>query len=149
MAYKLHLPDGLIVEVDTSTELHEAVRLLRPATTPVRPVQQPALPVQQNGAAPPDTATLRRFIRGMPSLQRNILDCLNGTSEGMNDVALRVNVGLEDNSKLGGTMSGLSKRAVKFGFTFNDVILKEIQQTSSGRHYLYTLTQGMRAAMNK
>lgn len=140
MAYKLRFPDGLVVEVDTASEFQEAVRVMRPLPTP-------ALPAQQGEALPLDAAILRRFIEGLPSKQRLILVCLANGPGSVRDEELRAAIGVEDNSKLGGSMAGLSKRAVSMGLTIEDILMKESWQNGQGRHYSYTITDGMRAVM--
>ena len=144
MAYKLTLPSGLVVEVDSSTELEEAVRVLLPQPIPPRPVQESVLP----DSPQVDPMILRRFLRGMPSKQRKILDCLNAASESATDEQLWAALGITDNTNLGGTMGALSKRAIKIGMTIDDAFLKTSWQNENGRHYSYTITEGMRAAMS-
>ena len=73
--------------------------------------------------------------------------CLNNAPGSVLDEELRAAIGAEDNARLGGTMAGLSKRAVKMGLTIDDIILKESWQNGRGRHYSYIITDGMRAAM--
>lgn len=140
MGYKLHFPDGLIVEVDSSAEFQEAMRIIRPLTPP-------ADTTPQDAAVAPDANILRRFVRGIPSKQRSILVCLASVTESVTDTALRAAIGVADNSKLGGTMGALSKRAVSMNLTIDDIFLKESWQNGDGRHYSYTMTDGMRAAM--
>lgn len=142
MSYKLHLPDGLVIEVDTSSELAEAVRVMRPTTAPV-----PALVVEQSDAAIPEAATYRRFLKGLPEKQRKILDCLSIASGGVPDERLWAVLGIIDNSKLGGIMGALSKKADKAGMTIKDAFSKQSRQDTTGRHYTYTITEAMRTTL--
>ena len=120
MPYKLSFPDGLVVEVDTSTEFHEAMRVIRPLPAPA-----PLPPMPQGVAIPLDASILRSFIRGIVGRQRAVLTCLHSAEGSVRDEELRAAIGVDDNAKLGGTMAGLSKRAIKIGLTMDDIILKE------------------------
>ena len=151
MAFKLTLPDGLVVEVDSAAELQEARNVLWPQQAPAHQAQQPELPVQpvDSPDSPPlDIIVFRRFLRGMPDKQRAIMDRLNAVfPESVRDEALWAVLGIHDNSKLGGTMGAIAKKAVKAGMTIDDAFTKNHWQADGVRHYSYTLTEGMRAAM--
>lgn len=143
MAYKISFPDGLVVEVDSVSEFQEALRVLRPLPIPTLA----PTPAQQGETLPLDASILRRFIRGIPRKQRAILGCLANAPGAVRDEELRVAIGVDDNAKLGGTMAGLSKRAGRMGLTIEDILRKESWQNGQGRHYSYTITDGMRTVM--
>ena len=140
MPFKLILPDGLVVEVDTSVELQQAVQVLRP---------QPALVslLQEGETIPLEASDLRRFMKGMPKKQRLMLACLANATGSVKDEELRAVIGAKDNAKLGGSMAAISKRAKAVGLTIDDIFDKEISKNSKGSHYSYTMTDAMRSVM--
>ena len=138
MGYKLILPDGLVVEMDSASELQQAVQVLS---------LQPTLVPLLNETIPLEASDLRRFLKGMPRKQRSMLTCLANASGSVKDEELRHLIGAKDNSKLGGTMAALSKRAKAVGLTIDDIFEKESWKNGKGRHYSYTMTDAMRSAM--
>lgn len=146
MAYKLILPDGLILECDSAEELRAALSIVR---RPPSIMQPPMAPPQPPVPVPVeiDTGKLRRFIRGISGRQRIILNRLAGAPNGLTDEDLRAALEIETNSELAGTMAGLSKNAKKDDFNISQVLTKTQFLNGTGRHYHYRLTEVMKSAM--
>lgn len=149
MAYKLRLPDGLMLEVDSPDELRTALAIVRrsergrQAPAPNPPVNQaPLVP-----APPVDVSLLRRFLRATPDRQRTVLNSLFQASQGLTDEELCAVLGIQGNAALGGTMAGLAKNARKLHFGIEHVLTKTQSHNGAGRHYHYAMTEQMKSAM--
>ena len=144
MAYRLKLPSGLVVEVDSSSELKEAVQALslQPSLIPEHQQSQSSSPHAS------DVSDVKGFLKGLPRKQRLILNCLAVATGNVSDARLRDVSSSKTNIKLGGTIGAISKRAKKFGLTLDDVLEREIGKDESGRHYNYTMPDSMKAAIN-
>jgi hypothetical protein len=138
MAFRLRLSDGLTIEVDSLDELRAAISIFRPTPLPQAP-QPLNLPLEAD--------LLRQFVRQLRGHPRQVVLHL-GRAEGVvRDDELRTVLGFQTNYQLAGTMGGLSKRAVRLGIAFDQVITREVHQNGAGRHYTYRLTDGMRAVI--
>ena len=138
---KLTLLDGLVVEMDTTAQLAEIVRMFRE-----QPVPEPQVEVPVE-ATPVDAATLRRFLRGLPDIQRSVLDFLYQSPESRTDEQLCAFLEIPGNRQLGGVMGAIARRAIGLGMTIDDAFAKDSWQSEGVRHYTYTMTGGMRAVM--
>ena len=139
MAFRLRLPDGLLVEVDSPHELQAAIAVLCPPPSANPPA----------ATLPPEADAFRRFqkaLKGHPHLVIQQLAKAEGT---VRDDELRTLLSFQTNYQLAGTMAGLAKQAKRQHLTLDQIVTKEQYQNESGKHYLYQLTDAMRATMTQ
>ena len=138
MGFRLRTPDGLIVEVDSTQELQAAIAVLRPQPPIINPTPS-TLPLEAD--------TLRRFHRTLKGGPRLVIQQLAKVDGPVQDDELRALLGFRSNNQLAGTMAGIAKKAKSQHLTLDQIVTKEQHQNGSGKHYLYRLTDAMRAAM--
>ena len=137
MAFRLRLPDGLLVEVDSPHELQAAIAVLRPSPSANPP---PA-------TLSPETNAFRRFQKALKGHSHLVIQQLAKAEGAVWDDELRTLLSFQTNNQLAGTMAGLAKQAKRQHLTLDQIVTKEQHQNGSGKHYVYRLTDAMRAAM--
>lgn len=136
MAIRVRL-GSIVVEVDTPGELFAILPGLAAQENKADPIK--SLPQRR------ERSTLKKLYQKIEGTnQGKLLRFLQQHSDGMTDVDIRKEFTLNDNSELAGMMSGLSKNAVKAGFTFADAIIKEERKgEDKKRAYHYKLSEEM------
>ena len=137
MAFRIRLPDGFTVEVDSTEELQAAISVLRPSTA-VNSTPDPL---------PLETDTLLRFLKTLKGGPLKLLQQLAKVDGPLRDDELRSILSFDSNYQLAGTMAGVAKRAKGQGLTLDQIVKRERIEKESGRYYLYQLTEAMRKAM--
>ena len=137
MAFRLRLPDGLVVEVDSTLELQAVIAALHPLPSANPPA----------ATLPPEADAFRRFQRALKGHSRLVLQQLAKAEEAVRDDELRAVLGFGSNNQLAGTMAALAKQAKRERLTLDQIVTKKQYKNGSGKHYLYQLTDAMRAAI--
>lgn len=138
--YKVSFPNGVFIEVPT---LEDAIKV---ATSIAG---QSALPKDE-----PKQGNLMGklgifYARLDDEKQRQFLKLLTNSADGISDDTLRQSLSMSDNKKIGGMMSGLSKRAVGLSLKIEDIIFKEVKLINGKRSYIYKITPHMQSVIRK
>ena len=142
MPFRLHLPGGIQVDVDSPEELRAAIAVLRP-----RPNIDATPATAIRGTLPLEIESLRRFQQTLKGRPQMVLQQLAKAEGAVRDDELRALLNFDSNNQLAGTMAGLAKRAKTQGLVLNQIVAKARIQNGSKRHYTYRLTDAMREAM--
>lgn len=133
MGFKIRLPNEVVVETETVTELRAALETLG--------YSGQALPSTDSESSGGSKATkLTRFWHRLGSEnQRRVLLSLAERPTGMTDRELRELLGFKNNNELAGVLGAVGRNAKAVGATYDDVVSWQWK----GEDYLYRLTQEM------
>lgn len=142
MAFRIRLPDNIVVEVDSEQEMAAVFRHIRGQQLPLPLAEAPA-----GAVVAPTQAALRAMLRGLPRPQAILVRSLAAAPQGLRDNECRALLGFETNNQLAGTMRGLTGSGAKHNLQRSDFLVKEVHNNGAGRYIIYRLTDTAREVM--
>jgi hypothetical protein len=153
MSFRVRLPNGLVVEVDSENELRAALSVIGTnGAASASSTQPPARRAAAPKGATPDSITERLtafYERIRTPEQRKVLQALAGFDDWIDDSELRNRIGLEaKSSALGAYMAALTRNAKATELNFNKHVLAHQKKWTAGPnrrpYHLYKLMPEMR-----
>jgi hypothetical protein len=141
MPFRIRARD-VVIEADSDRELRAVLAILGVLPSAGTPGHPHTL------ASPTSKDKLLRFYSYLgEGYQSQVIRALAESTVGLTDIELRNTLGFENNMKLAGVMSGLSKNAKSAGLSYGEIIEKQPTDGRDGSLYLYRLTAGVREIM--
>lgn len=93
-----------------------------------------------------DASSFKDFLKLLKKNQKRLLKALASGRNVVTDNELQKELGIDDNRKIGGILSGLSKNAKRVGLDLDSMWASEVKHNEHGRFREFTIHPALRKA---